>query len=209
MAGYWAEFLLLATAHLLAVASPGPDFAVVVRQSVAHGRRIAIWTSLGIAAGILLHVAYSLLGIGLIISQSVALFNLLKWIAAGYLLYLGWMALRTQPSAPSKEDAVTVTEPSASKSFGVGFLTNALNPKATLFFLSLFAVAISPSTPLAIKLIYGVYFAVATGAWFVGLSMLLGSDQVRIWLRRSGHWVERGMGVLLIGLAARLAFSAR
>ena len=209
MTGYWSEFLLLAAAHLLAVASPGPDFAVIVRQSVAYGRAVAIWTSIGIASGILLHVAYSLLGIGLIISQSVALFNLLKWIAAAYLLYIGWLALRATPATQDDSSPAAPTSPSAAQSFGLGFLTNALNPKATLFFLSLFAVAISPATPLSIKLVYGAYFAIATGAWFVMLSMLLGGPAVRSWLKHSGHWVERGMGLLLIGLAARLALSAR
>ncbi len=207
--GYWPEFTFLAVAHLLAVASPGPDFAVVVKQSVAHGKRVAIWTSIGIAAGIMLHVTYSLLGIGLLVSQSVTLFNLLKWLAAAYLLYLGLMALRAKPTRQQPGAVAQRRPPSAAKSFGIGFLTNALNPKATLFFLSLFAVAVSPTTPVGVQLAYGLYFTLATGVWFVSLSLILGSDSVRNWLGRFGHWVERGMGVALIALAARLALSSR
>ncbi len=94
---YWSEFLTVALVHLLAVASPGPDFAVVVRQSVSRGRVAGSWTAFGVGTAILLHVAYSLLGIGLIVSQSIVLFNLFKWLAAGYLIYIGLKALRAGP----------------------------------------------------------------------------------------------------------------
>ena len=86
---YWAEFLTVALIHLLAVASPGPDFAVVVRESVTHGRRAGTWTAFGVGTAIFLHVGYSLLGIGLIVSQSIMLFNALKWAAAAYLIKEG------------------------------------------------------------------------------------------------------------------------
>lgn len=76
-------------AHLLAVASPGPDFAIVLRQSLMHGRRIAIWTSIGIGTGISLHITYSLLGIGLLFKSSVAAFTLLKYTGEAHLAWLG------------------------------------------------------------------------------------------------------------------------
>ena len=91
---YWSEFLTVALIHLLAVASPGPDFAIVVRESVGYGRRAGLFTAFGVGTGILVHVTYSLLGIGLIVSQSIVLFNALKWLAAAYLLYIGIKALR-------------------------------------------------------------------------------------------------------------------
>ena len=65
MDAYWTEFGKVALAHALAVASPGPDFAIVVKQSLAHGRRTAIATSIGVGTAISLHVGYSLLGLGL------------------------------------------------------------------------------------------------------------------------------------------------
>ena len=152
---YWTEFLTVALIHLLAVASPGPDFAIVVRESVAHGRRAGTWTALGVGAGIFVHVAYSLLGIGLIVSQSIMLFNALKWAAAAYLLYIGIKALRAKPADPvAAEASLMAGERSPRGAFVTGFVTNGLNPKATLFFLSLFTVVIN-----AVLLLITAYFA--------------------------------------------------
>ncbi|HKB58328.1 MAG TPA: LysE family transporter, partial [Lacunisphaera sp.] len=63
---YWSEFLTIAVAHALAVASPGPDFALVLRQSLTHGRRTAIWSSIGVGCGISIHIVYCLLGLGFV-----------------------------------------------------------------------------------------------------------------------------------------------
>ncbi|TBU98132.1 LysE family translocator [Stutzerimonas kirkiae] len=203
---YWMEFLTVALVHLLAVASPGPDFAVVVRESVSRGRSAGTWTAFGVGSGILVHVVYSLLGIGLIVSQSILLFNLFKWLAAAYLLYLGFSALRARPMA-LRVDASQGARQSPRKAFVTGFVTNGLNPKATLFFLSLFTVVIDPHTPLAIQLGYGLYLATATGLWFCLVAWLFSRPGVRNGFARLGHWFDRLTGALLIGLGIRLAFS--
>ncbi|MBA1264321.1 LysE family transporter [Stutzerimonas stutzeri] len=205
---YWMEFPTVALVHLLAVASPGPDFAVVVRESVTRGQRSGSWTALGVGCGIGLHVSYSLLGIGLIVSQSILLFNLFKWLAAGYLFYLGFQALRTRPA---KVGDISVTGPgeplSRRRAFTIGFVTNGLNPKATLFFLSLFTVVIDPHTPLAVQAGYGLYLAFATGAWFCLLAWLFSRERVRAGFGRMGHWFDWLTGAVLIGLGVRLVAS--
>lgn len=203
---YWMEFFTVALVHLLAVASPGPDFAVVVRESVTRGQRSGNWTALGIGSGILLHVGYSLLGIGLIVSQSIVLFNLFKWLAAGYLLYLGWRALQARPMVLDGF-AEAAAPRTAGRAFALGFVTNGLNPKATLFFLSLFTVVIDPHTPLAVQLGYGIYLALATAAWFCLVAWLFSRERVRAGFARLGHWFDRLTGALLIGLGVRLAVS--
>jgi len=202
------EFMTVALVHLLAVASPGPDFAVVVRESVAQGRRAGSWTALGVGCGIFVHVAYSLLGIGLIVSQSIVLFNLFKWLAAGYLVYLGWKALRARPQLEAATlTAGPVPTRRARQAFAVGFVTNGLNPKATLFFLSLFTVVISHDTPLAVQAGYGLYLACATTLWFCLVAWLFSRDRVRAGFARMGHWFDRVTGAVLIALGARLALS--
>lgn len=205
---YWSEFLTVALIHLLAVASPGPDFAVVVRESVAYGRRAGIFSALGVGCGIFIHVAYSLLGIGLIVSQSIVLFNVLKWLAAAYLLYIGIKALRAKPADPANAELSLATGSRTPRAaFVTGFITNGLNPKATLFFLSLFTVVINPHTPLPVQAGYGIYLALATALWFCLVAQLFSQQRVRAGFARMGHWFDRLMGTVLVGLGVKLAFS--
>jgi len=207
LAQYGVEFLTIAGIHLLAVASPGPDFAVVLKHSVSFGRRAAILTSIGVGLAILLHVAYSLLGIGLLIQNTPGMFQILSYAAAAYLLYIGWGALNSKPSNPADPNVTPQGKQTISdkKAFWLGFLTNGLNPKATLFFLSVFAVAVSAQTPNSIKLFYGLYLAIATGLWFCALSYFLSSARVRQFLSSKGYWFDRVMGAVLILLAVKLA----
>jgi RhtB (resistance to homoserine/threonine) family protein len=205
---YLDEFLIIAIAHFFAVASPGPDFAVVLKQSIQQGRRNALWTSVGVGAAILLHVGYCVLGVALILTQSPSVFMVLKYIAGAYLAYLGVQALRTAKPALIKPDEtplpVEPNEEGAWHAFRRGFFTNALNPKATLFFMSLFTLVISPSTPTIVQVAYGLYMAFATWAWFSMLSLILSKKQVRHFFQRSGFWFDRGIGVILIALAIRV-----
>ncbi|MEE3299992.1 MAG: LysE family transporter [Pseudomonadota bacterium] len=205
---YWTEFLTIAIAHLFAVASPGPDFAVVARQSVTGGTKAGLWTSFGVAVGILLHVGYCILGVALIVSQSPSLFNAMKYIAALYLFYLGVQSIR-QSTRLQEESMKVSMEVSVDpgKAFLLGFLTNGLNPKATLFFLALFTVIIDANTPTQIQVVYGIYLALATFAWFAMLSKLLGRSSIRDRIMRSGVWFERAMGAILILLALQIAFN--
>lgn len=205
---YWTEFLTVALIHLLAVASPGPDFAIVLRESVGFGRRAGVFCAIGVGSGIFIHVAYSLLGIGLIVSQSIVLFNTLKWLAAAYLLYIGIKALRARPAiAGTGELSLDAGARTPFKAFSIGFITNGLNPKATLFFLSLFTVVINPQTPLAIQAGYGLYLALATALWFCLVALLFSQARVRAGFTRLGHWFDRVMGVVLVGLGVKLALS--
>ena len=211
---YLSEFLTLAVVHLLAVASPGPDFAIILRQSVSHGRKVGVWTGIGIGCGVMVHVIYCLLGLGLIISQSILAFNIVKFLGAGYLIFIGFQAIRAkklasnQPLSEQKID-YKLTAPSAFQAFSSGFITNVLNPKATLFFLALFSVVINPATPAWIQFAYGLWMLVVTAAWFSGLSLIFSLQQFRKLFQSFGHWFERTMGAVLIALGIKLAFTTQ
>lgn len=200
----WATVALM---HFVAVISPGPDFAIVLKQSLQKGLRAALWTSIGIGVGILVHVTYSILGLSIIIKTTPWLFNTLLYIAAAYFAWIGINALLSKPNNGSMQTAESELGGQSVvwyKAFALGFLVNALNPKATLFFLALFTASIPPNIPFLSKVFYGGYFATATAAWFCFLSYICTHKRIREAYQRHGHWFDRVMGVVLIVMAILL-----
>lgn len=100
------ELLAVMTITVLAVISPGADFAMVTRASWQHGRRAGLWAALGIAAGVQVHVFYTLVGVGLLMTRLPWLFSAVKWVGAGYLIYIGWRTLRDRsPVADATQES--------------------------------------------------------------------------------------------------------
>jgi threonine/homoserine/homoserine lactone efflux protein len=198
----WATIALM---HFVAVVSPGPDFAVVLKQGLQKGLVPALWTSFGIAVAILLHVAYSILGVSLVIRSTPILYQTLLYVAAAYFIYIGISGLRSQARQDGLSDQEGESNVTARskwyRAFGLGFLTNGLNPKATLFFLALFTAAIPASTTLSTQIFYGVYLAVATGIWFCFLSFITNIQKIRSAYQKKGYWFDRLMGIVLITMA--------
>lgn len=204
----WLEYLGLMLAFGIGAVAPGPDFAMVLRQSIAHGRQAAMATSFGIASAILVHGAYTLLGIGLVVSQSILLFSVLKYVGAAYLIWLGISALRAPaPQEPDDIEGPARREMGLFKAFGIGFLTNLLNPKAVLFFLSLFTTLVSAQTLVGDKVFYVVSMSVMLAIWFVLVSLFFTTARVRNGFYRMGQWFNRATGAALIFLAIRVAVS--
>ena len=199
------EFVSIAGFHLLAVASPGPDFAIVLKQSLRYGKRIGIYTALGIGSGILLHIIYSLLGFGLLIQKFEWAYIMFKLIGAGYLIYLGIMALKAQPFEVKNYHHENTGIPH-SKAFKQGFFVNALNVKATLFFITIYTAFVSQQTPIGWQVSYGLYMAIATALWFSFLAILFGNKHIKSKIGTIGIWIERITGVVMIVLAFKLLF---
>jgi RhtB (resistance to homoserine/threonine) family protein len=188
---------------MLAVISPGPDFAMVTRNSLMLSRRTGVLTALGIGLGVLVHVSYTLLGVGLLMRQSLPLFNGIKLAGAAYLVYLGVKMLRTAPTGAAPEaQAAPMSDLSALRT---GFLTNVLNPKTTIFIVSLFMQVIRPDTPLAVRLGYGAFIALAHMGWFALVALCFSSGAVRDRLLAVRHWIDRAFGGLLVGFGLLLA----
>lgn len=193
---------------LVAAVSPGPDFLIVVRNALGRGRRSGIFTAWGIASAIFVHVAYCMMGIGLLIAQSVVLFNVVKWLGALYLVYMGVMALRSKGwninDLPA-DDQSKAKEGRAA--FVNGFVTNVFNPKATLFFLALFTQVIDPQTVYYAQFGYGVICALTAGTWFTCVSFFLTQTRIRAFFTGASIWIDRITGGAFIALAAKLAMS--
>ena len=223
MSIYWPEFFTLALVHLLAVISPGADFALILRQSLTYGRRVAILSSLGIALGLLCHLTATFWGMGLLIQQTPWLFHLITLLGAGYLVYLAWQSLLAA-QAPSttrnqviSEKNITASDTPAlfipsekdyTQAIVAGFLTNLLNPKALLFFLALFSTIIRAETSFFTLVFYGAWMSLVTFLWFALISIGLGSTGARAIYFRYQYLLSTLMALMLIFLAIKLAFSS-
>lgn len=191
-------FAVVAAAHALAVMSPGPDLAIVTRQTLAHGRAAGLRTALGIASGISVHITYAMFGLVWAIQQYPPLLTGLRYVGALLLLWIGWGALRAKPSTvPAPVAAGTRA---AARDFGIGFLTNALNVKAMLFFVALCSAVITVGTSVQLRLALGAWMIFATGLWFCFVAWTLGHPRVRARLQAYGHWIDRVMGAILLVL---------
>lgn len=205
---YLDEFLILQGAMLLALLSPGPDFAMIVKQSIFYGKKASIISSIGIGLGICVHIIYTILGIGLIISKSVLAYSIIKYLGALYLIYLGYKSLKSNGiNLDSNTSNNQVKHISNKKAFIEGFLCNVLNPKATLFFISIFTVVVDVKTPLVVQGFYGISCMLTTIVWFVCLSLILSHKKVRSFFNSFGKWFDKTIGVVLIALGLKVAFS--
>jgi RhtB (resistance to homoserine/threonine) family protein len=213
MTPFLTQFAIVIVAHLLAVMSPGPDFIVVSRNSITYSRKIGIYTALGVALGISVHVFYSLAGIALVISKSILVFNLIKILGAAYLIFIGYKMLRSKRLEESsttlmkeEKEKVALTAWRALKN---GFLVNVLNPKATLFFLALFTQVIVPETPQYVKLIYGAEMMLMTFIWFTLVSVMFSHRIFKEKIFRVRHIIDRITGAVLVALGLKVLFSSK
>jgi len=199
------EFLTVASLHLFAVASPGPDFALVVRQCFRYGKKSAVWTSLGISVGILVHVSLSLIGLALLLTYQPSIFNGLKILAALYIFYLGILSIFNKSilHLDEKEKSSTALY---FRSFLSGLITNILNPKAFLFFITVFTLVINPSTTKMLQGIYGLYMSLATFFWFAMISIIFTNQSMTSKYVDFLPWIERSMGFILIIISVQILF---
>ncbi|CAI0829833.1 LysE family transporter [Serratia grimesii] len=201
------ELIAVVTITLLAVISPGPDFAMVSRNSLLLSRRAGVLTACGIGGGVLIHVSYTLIGVGVLIQQSLWLFTLLKAVGAAYLIYLGISMLRHAGTSATASPSATPTAVSDFTALKTGFLTNVLNPKTTIFIVSLFMQVVNPQTPLGVQIGYGLFIALAHILWFSAVALLFSAPGINARLLRLRKGIDRAFGGLLIAFGALLAMA--
>jgi len=205
---YLIELASLMAIFFFAIVSPGADLAMVMRQAMVHGRKQAIITSFGVGTSLMFHVTYTLLGLALIISQSIYLFNIVKWLGVAYLIYIGIKALRagkTELPSAAEGEVRAKSGQTGLKAFTLGFAANALNPKPVFFFLSIFSTVVHAHTPVAIKFGYGLVMASCLILWFVGVSLFMTTPRMRAAFQRASQWIDRTSGVVFIALGIKLA----
>lgn len=192
---------------VLLTVSPGADMALVAKITLERGRRAALAATIGICSGLLVHATASALGLSVILATSAEAFTLLKLAGAAYLVYLGVQALR---SSFRHETLAPVAPRRTASPFLQGLLSNVLNPKVAVFYLTFMPQFISPGDSVLIR---SLAFAFAHGimgvAWLTAYAYVL--SRISAFLARSGlrSWLERVTGGVLIALGLRLALERR
>lgn len=201
--------MVLTLVHLLAAASPGPDFALVTRQSLIYGRRAGLLASLGISLGLAIHISYSAAGLAAVIVHTAQWMKAIRVAGGAYLIFLGIKGLRAKARdrAPDRVDIQPVPT-STGKQIFTGFLCNALNPKAPIYFLSLFTIVLSPNLPLPVLTIYGVWIMLLQLLWFSTVTVIFTRRSVRARFLSAGHWIDRVFGLAMVALGIRVLTSS-
>lgn len=200
------SFVFVGFVAVLGAISPGPDCVIVAKNSLSFSRKSGIFTAIGISLGVFVHMAYCFLSLSFFMAESATLFHYLKFFGAAYLIYIGVRSLLTQPDCSlftNYEQDLQAINPF--KALQLGFLTNALNPQATLFFLSLFSQVIESDTSVIEELVYAMEIWSIVLAWYCFLACLVTLPSIRLRMSRIQLYLEKGMGLLLIGFGLKVA----
>jgi threonine/homoserine/homoserine lactone efflux protein len=190
--------------------TPGQDTLFIVGKSLSGGRRAGIAAALGVSAGSLCHTLAAALGLSVVLATSVTAFRVVKWAGAAYLTYLGFrMLLKPMPVAAVPEETAVRSSPSAG--FAQGIITNVLNPKVALFFLSFLPQFVSATSPAraASFLLLGATF-IATGMTWC-LVLAVGAGRFRELAHRYPgiqRLFQQAVGLLFIALGVHLAWAS-
>jgi RhtB (resistance to homoserine/threonine) family protein len=200
-------FLQVFAVGVAVAVAPGPDFFMVLRNSLSRGRLAGVMTALGIGSALVVHVVYSVLGLALVIASSPAVFGLIRVSGALYLIYIAARCLLARKSEMPDvcADLGTGTgENSPFRGWREGFWCNLLNPKAALFFLSIFSQFMTPDTPGAVRWIYGAEIIVTVTAWFTLLALFLSTSRLRSMYAGLSRWIDGGVGLIFGGVGCSI-----
>ncbi|MFL2595940.1 MAG: LysE family translocator [Flavobacteriaceae bacterium] len=186
--------------HLVALISPGPDFVVACRNTLLYSRTIGIYTAIGFGLGILVHISYAVFGLSWLIANHAFVFAIIQYMGAAYLIYIGILSLRDFESKVESNTTASPHSMAAVKAVRMGFITNVLNPKATLFFLSLFSSMLTPAVSNSSLIALSILLVGSTMLWFSIVALLISHPRFTVVLKRYEKTVQQFFGVLLIGI---------
>lgn len=207
LTAFLIPWLVLASVQLVATMSPGPAFVVTVKTALTDTRRAGILTALGLGIGLSIHLVLVMTGLSLFITKSPLLFAFIKYAGAFYLVYIGAKALLSKGASHSAFDdeiQQQVRHKTGYHAIRRGFFTNALNPKAMVFFMAVYTQFITPETPVSVLVLYGLTSILIETLWFSFVSVVLTHRSVKDIFVDLSVWIDRVCGALLIGLGARL-----
>ena len=186
--------------HLVALVSPGPDFVVACRNSLLYSRTIGIYTAVGFGLGICVHISYAVFGLSWLIANNELIFTVIQYLGAFYLMLIGIQSLRSFQSQIGQEPATASSRISPFRAVRIGFITNVLNPKATLFFLSLFSTMLNPTVGELTLVVIALLLVMTTILWFSLVALLISHPRFTSSLKRYEKTIHQFFGVLLIAI---------
>lgn len=202
------EYLAIISISIFMAISPGPDFFMVSRSSIMYNKTAGIYAAFGVSLAIWLHVAYSIAGLAILISKSIFLFSIIKYIGAAYLIFIGFKTIFSKSSIEQinikKNEIRNIPK---FESFKTGFITNALNPKTTIFFLSIFTQIVNIDTSLIVQVIYGAIISLAHFIWFYCVAYFFSHPVIRYKFERYQKKIEMFVGAALIIFGIKVAFT--
>jgi threonine/homoserine/homoserine lactone efflux protein len=193
---------------LIVVASPGPDFLVLVQQATGRSRRHGVMAALGINTGLLVWATGSMLGLSVLFARLSWLYDIVRYAGAAYLVYLGvrtlWAARRGRP-APVATPPAERQPGGLGRAWWIGFLTDIGNPKAAAFFGSLFGAMLPPGTSAGLRAVLVALIVGIATVWYLTMALLFGLRPVARIYQRARRWIDRVMAAVFIALGGRLA----
>lgn len=200
------EFLLIASAHFMALLSPGPDFFLILQTTLRMRLRYAFAVCFGIATANAVYLVIAVSGLEAV-KEMATLMLVLRYLGGAYLFYIGIMLLRApKRSLENRSPQNILYIKSIKRQFTLGFMSAILNPKNAIFYLSLFTVMVSSETRLVVRVLYGAWMAGMVLIWDLGIAGFLGDQRIKKWL---GQWIfsiEKISGVMIALFGILLTF---
>ncbi|NCI77522.1 LysE family translocator [Acinetobacter kanungonis] len=187
------EIIAIAMITVLAVISPGADFALVSRNSYLYGRHSGLYTAYGIACAVWIHIGYSVFGLSVLKHYLPNLLSIIQYVGALYLIYIGYKTFIQLPVV--EQSAVSFVQ--RKQAFRQGFLTNSLNPKTTLFVMSIFAQLLSNQNQMLSLIGYGVFISASHLIWFMLVAYFCSTPAIRNQILRQQKMINRLIGAIL------------
>ncbi|HCB3599265.1 threonine export protein RhtC [Serratia marcescens] len=201
-------FLTVALVHLIALMSPGPDFFFVSQTAASRSRREAMMGVVGISLGIVVWAGVALMGLHLILQKMAWLHQIIMVGGGIYLCWMGWQLLRSARAQQAQPAAAAqVALPKAGRSFIRGFLTNLSNPKAVIYFGSVFSLFVGDSVGAGAR--WGLFLLIVaeTFVWFSLVAVVFALPAMRRGYQRLAKWIDGVAGVLFTGFGLHLIFT--
>lgn len=201
-------FLMVAMVHMIALASPGPDFFFVSQTAASRSRKEAMMGVIGITLGVAVWAAVALMGLHLILQKMAWLHQIITVGGGLYLCWMGWQLLKSARSKKQAggagEEDVAVTLPARGRTFMRGLLTNLSNPKAVVYFGSVFSMFVSDSVSGGERSAIFLLIVVETLAWFSLVAMVFALPKMRRGYQRLAKWIDGVAGVVFAGFGIAL-----